>query len=231
MARKFNCIFHNDKLTDEQVECEELASIDLGDCIVNCNGEQQCISVCLRAYDFQLFNCPCNEGCPSGCPCETYECPITTTISPTTTTTMSQPNTSVLVLSTTNVKNRPIITDLNGNQDSRHFFFKFDDRTDAYYSCGLMYRGIYYLFGGHDEKRQVSKIEHCALNRIGSLPFDMYGGACTVANDFIFIGFGDKNLDSNKGFYSAVSPIGPFTGLEYSIYSHSEIQIASSESK
>ena len=66
---------------------------------------------------------------------------------------------------------------------------------------------------------------------MGSLPFDMYIGGCTVANDLIFVGFGDKTNDSYKGLYSTDSPLGPFTGLDHSIYSHAEAQISSSESK
>ena len=225
------CKCQSDEPSNDQIECEEQASIELGDCILSCNGGQQCISTCLRAYDLQLFNCPCNEGCPNGCPCESYECPVTTTVSPTTTTAVSQPNRSVLVLSTTNIMNGPIIIDIDGNQDARNFFFKFGDDTEAFCSCSLIYKGIHYVFGGRDEKRQISKIDSCALKRIGSLPFDMYGGGCTVANDLIFIGFGDKDGDSNKGFHSTDSPLGPFTGLGSSIYSHSSTQISSSESK
>ena len=50
-------------------------------------------------------NCPCNEGCPNGCPCPVYQCP----------------SSSVLILHTYDAPNTqasvPILADLNGNVD------------------------------------------------------------------------------------------------------------------
>ena len=34
-------------------------------------------------YDEDFFNCPCQPGCPNGCPCDAYaNCPIETTTPP-----------------------------------------------------------------------------------------------------------------------------------------------------
>ena len=37
-----------------------------------------------------LANCPCNENCPKGCPCESYECKYTSSVQTTTTVKVSQ---------------------------------------------------------------------------------------------------------------------------------------------
>ena len=61
-------------------------------CIVGCNHDLDCVALCARFYDENVLKCPCNEGCPKGCPCPEFECSITdemttTTITTTTTTT------------------------------------------------------------------------------------------------------------------------------------------------
>ena len=54
-------------------------NIKYTECIVKCGeGDVECLSSCLREYDENLKTCPCQLGCPSGCPCPNYECPTTT---------------------------------------------------------------------------------------------------------------------------------------------------------
>ena len=54
-------------------------------------------------------NCPCNEGCPNGCPCPVYQCP----------------SSSVLILHTYDAPNTqasvPILADLNGNVNRNRY--------------------------------------------------------------------------------------------------------------
>ena len=58
-------------------QCEEAAGEGLLACYDTCDGPDDsiCMSTCLRQYDQTMNNCPCNGGCPNGCPCPTYQCP------------------------------------------------------------------------------------------------------------------------------------------------------------
>ena len=67
-------------------------------------------------YLFSLFF---QENCPGGCPCDDYPCAETTTApditTPTTPATTTSPTTNaVLVLSTNNAANKPLVIDWNG---------------------------------------------------------------------------------------------------------------------
>ena len=84
------------------------------------------MSNCHRTYDEDIKDCPCQSGCPSGCPCPNYDgCPIsstTTTSTTTTTTTTTLPippdeiiNPSILILNTALHSHRPVLLDINGN--------------------------------------------------------------------------------------------------------------------
>ena len=42
-------------------------------CNQNCN-DPVCQSECLREYDACEKICPCEVGCPGGCPCVDYQC-------------------------------------------------------------------------------------------------------------------------------------------------------------
>ena len=42
-------------------------------------GDEACFQNCAREYDKNLENCPCQEKCPTGCPCPDYQCPTRTT--------------------------------------------------------------------------------------------------------------------------------------------------------
>ena len=61
------------------------------------------------------------QNCPGGCPCEDFNCVetttapgVTTSISTTPITTTSPTTNAVLVLSTYNAANKPMIVDFNG---------------------------------------------------------------------------------------------------------------------
>ena len=77
------------------------------------------MSNCHRTYDEDIKDCPCQSGCPSGCPCPNYPC-TETTISPDITT-PSQPDTTtsptadaVLILNTASSSNMPMVVDFDG---------------------------------------------------------------------------------------------------------------------
>ena len=43
--------------------------------------------------------------------------------------------------------------------------------TEAYRSCSVIWRGEFYISGGRYEKKQISKLNKCKLERVGSLPY------------------------------------------------------------
>ena len=71
-------------------ECMEILSGDYVECVSSCEpGDLDCFVECNRKLAEKEKNCPCNEGCPAGCPCSNYQCSGQTTQPPITT---SQPS-------------------------------------------------------------------------------------------------------------------------------------------
>ena len=62
----------------------------------------------------------------------------------------------------------PILTNSNG-KDDRDIDFIIGDNTEVYNSCSLTWRGEHYVFGGWNQRRQISKIVGCELRTIGKL--------------------------------------------------------------
>ena len=55
-------------------QCKSFYQEQLLDCSSSCKDDPACESQCSRDYDENLKSCPCQEYCPDGCPCPTYEC-------------------------------------------------------------------------------------------------------------------------------------------------------------
>ena len=49
------------------------------------------------------------------------------------------------------------------------------------------------VFGGLNQKRQISLIDQCSLNRVGTLEFNFNNGACTTAYDQVYLCFDERN--------------------------------------
>ena len=80
----------------------------------------------------------CYDGCRN---CENPICP-----------TIEQ---DVLVLSTYELIRVPMIISFDGI-NHREASFTFGDNTEVHFSCSLEYRNQFYVFGGLNQKRQVS---------------------------------------------------------------------------
>ena len=143
-------------------------------CILDCDtADVLCVAACARDFDSNVLECPCNKNCLHGCPCDNYDCPLTTTQSTTTThltLTTVAPGLAVLILNTFN-GNVPVITDASGQFHSLSRF-TFDENTSVWRSCSITFRNHFYIYGGDgDQERQISRVDGCRL-RIGELPFD-----------------------------------------------------------
>lgn len=203
-------------------------------CVLSCStGDFACNGKCFREYTQNLELCPCQSGCPNGCPCEVYECPESTTgLSTTTansmTTTAPSLATDVLVLSTINSDSVPIITNANEKKD-RNFFFLYGEETEVKYACSLTWMNELYVFGESSNKKQISELIGCQLKNIGELAFNLYYGACAnVDNTKLYLCFNSGTDDYNK-CRVATSPTGEFNEINRSSHYHRATRIAASK--
>ena len=92
------------------------------------------------------------------------------------------------------------------------------------------------FFGGMNnygsDTKQISKLSGCRLDRIGTLDFDHYSGACTGVSDTrIYLCFNsDLSSDWKKCRY-AKNPLDTFTEAPCSVYDHTQTSIAASDCK
>ena len=173
------------------------------------------------------------EGCPGGCPCPEYICPggETTTVRSTTTTTPAFTNTSILVLNTYRTENIPLITDSTGKVEyaGTDFSFTYGSNTEAVCSCAITWRGNFYIFGGQSEKTQIAKLNGCQMERVGSLAFSYYYGACSNINDeWIYLCFSDQSGDYKKCRRSN-NPLGSFQSTADSNENHTRTKLGSNQ--
>jgi len=104
-------------------------------------------------------------------------------------------------------------------------WFVYGDKTDVYESCSVTYQNRFYIFGGHYEKRQISMINGCKLERTGDLNFDFYYGSCgafSMPEEVVLLCFPATSSDRTKcwsynGLYSVklgfVSNIGHYRAV------------------
>ena len=158
----------------------------------------------------------------------------TTTTTSKTTTTTSSPGESVLILNTRNSSNKAVITDGNGKEEYQgdDFSFTFGKNTEVYGSCSVTWRGELFIFGGDEETKQISKLNGCQLERIGSLSFNHDFGTCAVVNDEdIYLCFNDGGSADLKRCRKANEPMGVFKEINQSNYEHRYTRIGASSGK
>ena len=113
-------------------------------CIYDCNDNKSCEDQCTTDYKTQMEQCPCEvhsntsltisvnkfikKNCPGGCPCDGFTCietttqpdvststaPATTETATTASTTTPAPKNAVLVLSTYDSSNKPMVVTFEG---------------------------------------------------------------------------------------------------------------------
>ena len=85
-----------------------------------------------------------------------------------------------------------------------------------------------FVFGGRHERHQISQIRDCHLERVGSLEFEFWDGACATSSlDQVVLCF--VKADNNDECYVSSAPSGPYETIQRSIYSHMSTRIASSD--
>ena len=92
-------------------------------------------------------------------------------------------------------------------------------------SCGVTHENNVYIYGGNPSKQQILQLVNCDLTSIGTIPFNHETGACDSTNGIIVLCF-DRNDD--KQCRQATSPLGPWSNMTPSIFSHLNTQIAMS---
>ena len=153
-----------------------------------------------------------------------YPCQTTTTIS--TTTTVAPSN--VLILNTRLSDQLPVLTDLYGKIYD-NFSFEIENDAHAYFSCGVQFKGNFYIYGAENDRRQIAMVSDCALKKIATLPFNHYYGACAANADRLFLCF-DYHEDG-KTCRMSNQPTGPFQETPKSTQTHIQTRVASNGSK
>ena len=102
--------------------------------------------------------------------------------------------------------------------------FMFGDDTEVYHSCSVTWRNDFYIFGGNKNKNQISMLNGCKLERIGTLEFEHWLGACAVANHQILLCF-NLSINDGKKCRTANSPTGQFSEISSSNFDHQQTRI------
>ena len=150
------------------------------------------------------------SGCPSGCPCEGYDCSYESNFD------------SILIL---NNQNAQIVSN-NALTEIDHFEYQ----TAVYHSCSVQWKNQMIVFGGSGEhKRQISQVINCQLVQTGQLMFDLDFGTCTIGSkDRIFVCFNDS-YDEYSKCRKSLGPLEEFEEVDNAQHDHYRSRISSSE--
>ena len=77
-------------------------------------------------------------------------------------------------------------------------------------------------------ERQIGQVSDCDLKRLGTLDFDMAGGACFTSNEIMVLCFGD---DESKQCRRGTNPTGAFDTIQNSTHNHWMVRISASKGK
>ena len=68
------CTCSTDEAIEDKQTCLDQNEKVYMSCLYGCNHDSVCMADCGRSYDENIRDCPCNEGCPQGCPCPNFDC-------------------------------------------------------------------------------------------------------------------------------------------------------------
>ena len=86
---------------------------------------------CEDRFNKGIYECPCSDGCPNGCPCPVYQCP-----------TPGPQLESVLVLY---YENKALMTSVAG--DVTEFDWSTDGEVDSLSLCSLTFHNEMFIYG------------------------------------------------------------------------------------
>ena len=92
-----------------------------------------------------------------------------------------------------------------------------------------MWENSFYVFGGAQNKFQISQLVHNHLGIIGWLPFSFELGACSLMGDEDIMLCFDRN--KSKSCWASKNPLGPFENIPDSNFDHQATRTSSSESE
>ena len=144
----------------------------------------------------------------------------------------AETNGTVLVLNSNGGPWKPaMLVTTEGEQDELSCFQR-DDNTEAWEFCSVNWKNQLHVFGGVNEKRQISRLNGHKLERIGTMPFDHnYGGCSVMANQFIFLCFNYGNPNDYKRCRRSTGPLETFSEIPLASYDHRRTQTGCSDSK
>ena len=76
--------------------------------------------------------------------------------------------------------------------------------------------------------KQIAEVVNCGLSKIGELGFDLEDGACTVANNEIYLCFSQHAQSATKTCGKISDPLSTFSNINDTTYGHSKAYIAAS---
>ena len=122
---------------------------------------------------------------------------------------------------------RPALLINSSGRQEQLACFSHEDNTEAYMSCSLLWNNEFYVYGGQEHRRRISKLNQYRLQLVGALKFDFYIGACTnMANRKLFLCF---DLSDSKRCYWSTKPLGDFQSAQLAFYNHAATRISSSD--
>ena len=151
------------------------------------------------------------------CPLPCAICNITTMTGKTTD--------SILAINTRQADKQAFLINPIGNHTKVDF--RFGPATQVWNSCSIQWQNRMVVFGGFNERKQISEVKGCGLTRIGSLAFNFHSGACaSMQNVAIFLCF-DWWDGNGKVCRSSSDPLGKFNAIDDSNFNHYLTRIAS----
>ena len=122
------------------------------------------------------------------------------------------------------------MTNLNGVAvDAK---FDISNGVEVSRNCGVLFKGNFYVYGG-DSKRtehQIAKVQNCALEKIGELPFPLSWGGCAANANSLFLCFHYWGTsEEGKTCHVSNEPTQSFIEIPKSIGTHRQTRPAATD--
>merc|ERR1711935_1139757 len=216
------CVCAHPDDNPDYVNCVDWVESVYVECLVSCQaGDVHCLSICGQTYSRMLNECPCEDGCPNGCPCDAYECPTVDT-------------TKMLVIwgeyiNASYTKILALATNSDGDAiDIEWHDIQYIDISATSTRCSVVWQNQFYLIGATSNKyqHQISRIEDCRFIRVGTLSFPMRQASCVATNDELIMAFPQ---DKRRTCFKGTTPFNVTEPIEDSSYEHFGVYLVASE--